>query len=134
MMKHTPNPLADLATLADAPREELAALQSLSTVVRLTEGTVLMLEGAFGNEAHILIEGELLVERNGDAVAELSPGAVVGEHAVLLKEARNATVTAATDVVVAVMDRREFTSLLDRCPTIARLILTTALARSGSVN
>lgn len=130
----TPEPNASLGRLpglADAPREEIRALEKLTTPVRLAAGRVLMHQGAFGNEAHILIEGELLVERDGEAVAMLTPGAVVGEQAVLLNEPRNATVTAATDVLVAAMNRREFSTLLDQCPTLARTILSSAMARAA---
>ena len=67
----------DLARLSD---DELERLQSLTTTLHLPAGEVLMIEGAFGNEALILLEGALAVERDGEFVALLSPGAVVGEH------------------------------------------------------
>ena len=130
MIRRTPNPL--FAAFADAPRSEVKALEALTTPIQLEAGSVLMHQGAFGNEAHILLAGELLVERDGEAIAILSPGAVVGEQAVLLNEPRNATVTAATDVVVAAMNRREFSTLLERCPSLGRSILDSAALRASS--
>ena len=91
-----------------------------------------MRQGHFGNEAHIVLEGELLVERDGQVVAMVGAGSAVGEHALLLNEPRNATVTAATDAVVAAMSRSEFSTLLEKCPTIGRRILETALVRSAA--
>jgi CRP/FNR family cyclic AMP-dependent transcriptional regulator len=124
--------LIDLPSLRNAPKAELVALEALTTIVELPAGMVLMHEGAFGNEVHILVEGELLVERDGEAVAVLTPGAVVGEQAVLLNLPRNASVTAGTDVRVAAMNRREFSTMLDQCPRLARTILNSARARAGS--
>jgi CRP-like cAMP-binding protein len=111
---------------------ELTAFESLTTPVRIASGTVLMRQGQFGNEAHIVLEGELLVERDGQVVAMIGAGAAVGEHALLLHEPRNATVTAATDAVVAAMSRSEFSTMLEQCPTIGRRILEAALVRSAS--
>jgi len=111
---------------------ELAAFESLTTPVRIPSGTVLMRQGNFGNEAHIVLEGDLVIERDGQAVAMIGAGAAVGEHALLLNQPRNATVTAATDAVVAAMSRSEFTTLLAQCPTIGRRILEAALVRSAS--
>ena len=77
-------------------------------------------------------EGDIVIERDGDAIAMVGPGTVVGEQALLLNEPRNATVTAASDVVVAAMSRREFTSILEACPTIGRRILNEALTRAAA--
>lgn len=114
------------------PAGEIRALDALTTTLRIPAGSVIIKQGAFGNEALLLIEGELLVDRDGEPVAVLSPGAIVGEQAVLLNEPRNATVTAATDVVVAAMNRREFSTVLEQCPALGRDILGTAVRRAGS--
>ncbi len=132
MIKRTNSGLAELPNFAGLPKAELAAIESLTTIVGLPAGSILMHEGAFGNEVHILMEGELLVERDGEAVAVLTPGAIVGEQAVLLNLPRNASVTAGTDVRVAAMNRREFSTALDQCPQIARTILNSALERAGA--
>ncbi len=84
------------------------------------------------HEALVVPLRTYFVERDGEAVAVLTPGAIVGEQAVLLNLPRNASVTAGTDVRVAAMNRREFSTALDQCPQIARTILNSALERAGA--
>ena len=114
------------------PAREIAAIDSLTTPVEIEEGRVLMRQGAPGNEALFVLEGELLIERDGEAVAVVGPGSIVGEAALIANQPRNATVTAASDVMAMAMTRREFATIIDRCPVAARRILETAVGRAGS--
>ena len=132
MFRRHQSSLAQVDSIAGLPGRELDALEGLVTPITLQAGEVLMSQGSVGSEAHLLLAGELIVERDGEPVAVLSPGAIVGEQAVLLNEPRNATVTAATDAVVAVMSRREFASMLQRCPSLGREVLHTAVERAAS--
>ncbi len=132
MFRHRPSSLARVDCIAGLPAHEIEALEGLVTPITLQPGEVLMSQGSVGSEAHLLLAGELIVERDGEAVAVLSPGAIVGEQAVLLNEPRNATVTAATDAVVAVMSRREFASMLERCPSLGREVLHAAVERAAA--
>ncbi|MBJ87379.1 MAG: hypothetical protein CL461_04025 [Acidimicrobiaceae bacterium] len=111
---------------------ELEVLSRLSTRIDVKEGSVLMREGAFGNEVLLLVKGQLLVERDGELIASASPGAVVGERAVILNEPRGATVRVAKDSTILAMTRSEFNTLLAECPSIARNILEEALSRAAS--
>lgn len=131
MIRQKRTSLSNLPQFSDVSRSERARFESLSTVLAIPAGGVLMEEGAFGNEAMLVLEGDLVIQRDGEAVAMVGPGAVVGEQALLLNEPRNATVTAVSDVVVAAMSRREFTSILEACPTVGRRILNVALARAA---
>lgn len=123
---------ARLADVKAIPANELAILDSISTPVEIPAGRVVMREGAHGSEALLVVRGELLVERDGEAVAVIGPGAIVGELALLRNGPRNATVTAASDVLVLTLTRREFATVLERCPTLARRILVGAVKRGGS--
>jgi CRP-like cAMP-binding protein len=114
------------------PAREIAAIDSLTTPVQVEEGRVLMRQGAPGNEALFVLEGELLIERDGEAVAVVGPGSIVGEAALIANQPRNATVTAASDVKAMAMTRREFATIIDRCPVAARRILQAAVGRVGS--
>jgi CRP/FNR family transcriptional regulator, cyclic AMP receptor protein len=61
----------------------------------LEPGQVLLAEGAAGGSLHVLITGELVVERDGVVLATLTqPGTLVGEMSVLLHRANSATVRA----------------------------------------
>lgn len=131
MNRRNRNPLGSTPPFDAAPRSELKEFGSLSTIVTLDDGETLMFEGAFGNDVLILIEGTLDISRGGENIAEVAPGAVVGEQALLLHEPRNATVTASSDCTVAAMTRHEFSSVLDRCPHIAKEILQIAGDRNA---
>jgi Cyclic nucleotide-binding domain len=58
-------------------------------------------QGEAGHELYLLLDGVLAVEVDGETVAELGPGAVVGERAVLEGGRRTSTLRALTRVRVA---------------------------------
>ena len=68
---------------------------------RLRRGEELVRQGDEGGELFLLFDGVLEVERDGEVIARLGPGAVVGEAALLSGGARNATLRAVTPVRVA---------------------------------
>jgi len=68
---------------------------------KLAEGERLVSQGQAGNELFLLLDGVLTVEVNDEAVAEVGPGAVLGERAVLEGGLRTSTLTARTPVKVA---------------------------------
>lgn len=71
---------------------------------RLKPGDRLTSENEIGNEVFLLLDGVLRVEVGGEAIAELGPGAVLGERATLESGRRTATLVAATPCLVAVAD------------------------------
>ena len=132
MFRRHQSSLAQVYSIAGLPGRELDALEGLVTPITLQAGEVFKSQGRVGTDAHLLLAGELIVERDGEPGAVWSPGASGGEQAVLLNEPRNATVTAATDAVVAVMSRREFASMLQRCPSLGREVLHAAVERAAA--
>jgi CRP-like cAMP-binding protein len=77
---------------------ELIADQPTRT---LQAGDILMTEGESGGDLHVLLLGELAVERGGVTIATLSnPGTMVGEMSVLLGRPATATVRAAREARV----------------------------------
>ena len=71
------------------------------SIRKLKEGEVLVEQGSSGDLLYLLLDGILGVTVDGEAVAELGPGAVVGERAALEGGVRTATLTARTPVRVA---------------------------------
>jgi hypothetical protein len=67
------------------------------------EGEALVEQGAEGNELYLVLDGMLAVEVDGEPVAEVGPGALLGERALLEGGKRTATLRAATPVRVAVV-------------------------------
>ncbi|CAN5432534.1 hypothetical protein BH10ACT2_BH10ACT2_07650 [soil metagenome] len=71
------------------------------TIRKVKEGEMLVEQGATSDELYLLLNGVLVVEVDGEKLAELGPGAVMGERALLEGGARTATLRAVTDCKVA---------------------------------
>ncbi len=69
----------------------------------LEPGENLVEQGSPGDELYLLIDGVLAVDVDGEEVAEIGPGAIVGERALLEDGTRKATLTARTRCRVAVV-------------------------------
>jgi hypothetical protein len=67
----------------------------------LSEGDALVEQGAPGTQVYVILDGMFVVEVNGSEVAEIGPGAVVGERAALEGGTRTATLRARTRARVA---------------------------------
>jgi Cyclic nucleotide-binding domain len=108
--RHTPWGDEDSPVLVTAA--ESATERQLSTAImragrkpevrRRPAGAVLTEQGAAGDEIYLLLDGVVAVEVDGRRLAEVGPGAVFGERAVLEGGRRTATVVATTPVRVAV--------------------------------
>jgi cyclic nucleotide-binding protein len=68
---------------------------------RVKEGKTLVEQGSAGDELYLLLNGVLVVEVDGEKLAELGPGTVLGERAVLEGGTRSATLRAVTECKVA---------------------------------
>ncbi|MEP6648291.1 MAG: cyclic nucleotide-binding domain-containing protein [Lapillicoccus sp.] len=72
---------------------------------RMPEGALLTRQGDPGDELYLVLDGVAVVEVDGRAVAEVGPGAVVGERAILEEGLRTSTVRSTTPLRVAVARR-----------------------------
>jgi len=70
----------------------------------LSQGETLVKQGDEGGEIFLVLDGIFSVEIDGDQVAELGPGAIVGERAAFEGGLRTATLTATTPARVAIFD------------------------------
>jgi hypothetical protein len=67
----------------------------------IKEGDTLVKQGDSGTEVFLILDGMFVVEADGEALAEIGPGAIVGERASLLNGTRTATLWARTPGRVA---------------------------------
>jgi Cyclic nucleotide-binding domain len=81
-----------------------------TTRKNLGQGDVLVEQGERSDDLYLLLDGVLGVEVDGDLVAEIGPGAVLGERSVLEGGKRTATLRARTPCRLAVVPAE----LLDR--------------------
>ncbi|MDP8992287.1 MAG: cyclic nucleotide-binding domain-containing protein [Actinomycetota bacterium] len=72
------------------------------TIRKVKEGATVVEQGQPGDELYLLLDGVLRVEVDGQPVAEVGPGAILGERAVLEGGRRTSTLRALTPCRVAV--------------------------------
>jgi CRP-like cAMP-binding protein len=113
----------------DLDNRELDAVGAVVTDLRFNAGQVLIRQGDSAHEMFIVTVGELEVTRDGEHVADLGPGSVACEMAVLARAQRNSTVTAKTDVEVLHIDGRSLQTLFADVPEIAVKMLPIVAGR-----
>lgn len=88
---------------------------------------ILMWEGEVGQQAFIIVEGrcEVSIERDGKKIvlAEVGPGTMLGELALITGEPRSATVKALDDVVAASLSSEGLMEILQRYPSVVLALL-----------
>jgi hypothetical protein len=108
--KHTPwgeeDSRALVTAVESALERELAGMimrgREKPRVRTLRAGALLTEQGSPGDEVYLLLDGVVAVDVDGEPLAELGPGAILGERAVVEGGLRTATLRAATRCRVAV--------------------------------
>jgi CRP/FNR family cyclic AMP-dependent transcriptional regulator len=131
ILRKNPN----LASLSDA---EANALIARCRDVSYGAGDLVLREGDAGESMVLLAEGTVLVKKGETTLAELGPGATIGEMALLDPAPRSATVVAKGKVRALELDREQLWSLLATGDTAAVKALqglsATVCSRLGDVN
>ena len=113
--------LTKVAMFAPLRPQVLEAVARRCTWMTAPAGTVLMAEGEPGDRYYVLASGRLEVTRGAEAVGSLhEPGDGVGEIALLFDVPRTATVTAAEDAELLVLERADFLTAVTGHPEVAR--------------
>ena len=105
------NPWGDEESPAVVTAVETELERQLSAIIigsdppfrRLAAGEALVTQGDPGDELFLLFDGVLAVEQDGRQVAEVGPGAILGEMALLEGGRRTASLRAVTRCRVAVV-------------------------------
>src|SRR6266446_9971836 len=104
--------------------DELRRVAELSRIVEAPVGTVITQIGEPGDSFFVIIDGMVEVRTPVGAGSQLQPGDFFGEMSLLDGEPRSATIVAATDLRLLIVDRSHFWRLLDETPDLIRRILT----------
>jgi CRP/FNR family transcriptional regulator, cyclic AMP receptor protein len=116
--------LKEVALFSACTRKELELIDSATTELRFPAGETLARQGANGHEFMVIVEGTARVEiGDGHTIATIGAGDFFGEIALLDGGPRTATVVAVTDVVAEVIGQREFSSLVEDTPHLAKKLL-----------
>jgi cAMP-dependent protein kinase regulator len=95
-----PNRLKSIYLFKDLSDEEAKRLAAFATETSVAEGQILMKQGDYSTELIGIEEGTADVERDGQKIAMLKEGDVIGEMGLLTREPRNATVVASSPMRV----------------------------------
>jgi hypothetical protein len=94
--------VTEVETVLERQLQELIMRGGAAPAIRqVKSGRVLAEQGADSDELYLLLNGLLVVEVDGEQLAELGPGAVLGERSALEGGVRTATLRAVTDCKVA---------------------------------
>lgn len=93
-----PDHLKAIPAFAELTDEELRRIATFANEDSVSSGNTLVREGDFSNEMIAVESGTADVIRDGDTVASIGPGDVIGEIGVLEKTRRNASVVATSSM------------------------------------
>jgi len=125
----TTSEITALPLFDDIPRSHRAELARLADRISVPAGRVIARQGELAHEFFVIIDGDVDVMRDGELVNALTAGDFFGEIALVGDPHRTATVVATSDVELAVLGRREFRTMLARCPDVAATVLASASRR-----
>jgi CRP/FNR family transcriptional regulator, cyclic AMP receptor protein len=119
-----PNRLTAIPLFSQLSPEEAKRLAAFATETSLAEGQILMKQGDYSTELIAIEEGTADVIRDGNKIASLKKGDLIGEMGLLEREPRNADVIATSPMRVIKLThweiRRMSEETLDRIKEIVK--------------
>jgi CRP/FNR family cyclic AMP-dependent transcriptional regulator len=110
--------LKNIPLFADVPDDKLLKVATFASLESAVEGKVIIREGGAANAFYAIEDGTVKVERGGEHIADLGPGDVFGEQALLEKSERSATVTATSPVRLIKIDHWEIPRIKQSMPEV----------------
>ena len=93
-------------------------------------GTTVFAQGDPGDVMYVLLDGEIDLQRGGRTLETASAGAIVGEMALIDKNApRSATIIAKTDCRLAPIDEKRFEWMVAQTPSFALHVMRVLVDR-----
>ena len=114
--------LRGLKLFEKADRVAIDHLASAADEVGVEAGYTLITQGRHHNEIYVIEEGSAAITIDGEEVAEIPAGELVGEVGFFARQAASATVTAKTDVSLLVIPYNRFDQILDDNPALLRTV------------
>lgn len=125
--------LAKLELFNSIPLESLSSLVSSMTFVEVAGSETLIYESALEASLYILYHGRLQVlSKDGEEIAEITPGQIVGEIAPIATLPRTATVRALRDSQLLKLKKEAFEVFEKKHPEAVLAMAKVALKRLGS--
>jgi CRP/FNR family transcriptional regulator, cyclic AMP receptor protein len=95
-----PNRLTKIPLFSQLSEDEAKRLAAFATETSIADGQILMKQGDYSTELIAIEEGTADVLRDGDKIASLGEGDLIGEMGLLSREPRNADVIATSPMRV----------------------------------
>ena len=114
-----PNRLKAIPIFSHLSDEEAKRLSAFATETSVAEGQILMKQGDYSTELIGIEEGTADVIRDGEKIASLKEGDLIGEMGLLEREPRNADVIATSPMRVMKLTHWEIRRMSDE--TIERI-------------
>lgn len=114
--------LASVDVLRDLPRRRLRQLAALVDEVTIDAGEVLIRQGQLNRHAYFVQSGSMGIDVDGERVATVVAGSIVGERTAIQHGLANATVTSLERSLVFAVDHRVLLGTASRDADFARLL------------
>jgi cAMP-dependent protein kinase regulator len=126
-----PNRLKAIPIFSHLSDEEAKRLSAFATETSVAEGQILMKQGDYSTELIGIEEGTADVIRDGETIASLKQGDLIGEMGLLEREPRNADVIATSPMRVMKLTHWEIRRMSDE--TLGRIKEIVAKRRQDGV-
>lgn len=126
--------LAETAAFEGLEREVLEAIGSNALYVWVPAGQAVVREGESGFDFYVILAGDAAVVNGGETIAELGPGDVFGEMALIDRGRRTADVVASSPLSLMTMSAWNYRSVTSRFPALADRLEELARARQSPSN
>lgn len=104
--------------------EQVNQIAAISEVVTVADGVEIISEFDSAADIYVLIDGKVRVTTNqGDPIARLDKGAIIGEIALFDESERSATVVSAGESQLVKISGEKFTQLMHDEPKIGVIVL-----------
>lgn len=108
-----PNRLKEIPIFSHLSDEEAKRLAAFATETSVADGQILMKQGDYSTELIAIQEGSADVIQNGEKVASLGQGDLIGEMGLIEREPRNADVIATSPMRVMKLTHWEIRRMSD---------------------
>jgi CRP-like cAMP-binding protein len=126
-----PNRLKAIPIFSNLSDEEANRLAVFATETSVANGQILMKQGDYSTELIGIEEGTADVIRDGNKIASLKEGDLIGEMGLLEREPRNADVVATSPMVVMKLTHWEIRRMSEE--TLARIQAIVAKRRQDGI-
>ena len=110
--------LKSIPLFADVPDDDLKKVATFAELESHPEGAAVVKEGGYANDFYAIEDGAAKVESEGRHLADLGPGDVFGEQALLEGEQRSASVIATSPLRVIKIAHWELDTMKRNMPEV----------------